>query len=75
MPDFFFLIFSSPIFHLQSRDRLLKALRAINAGDTADQVVRQVDKMIRNSERARENRVDRVVNTFSFPHYNLVNKL
>ncbi|ESR46958.1 hypothetical protein CICLE_v10000105mg [Citrus x clementina] len=42
-----------------SRDRLLKALRAINAGDTADQVVRQVDKMIRNSERARENRVDR----------------
>lgn len=66
MPDFFF--FSSPIFHLQSRDRLLKALRAINAGDTADQVVRQVDKMIRNSERARENRVDRVVNTFSFPH-------
>ncbi|KAH9756000.1 Symplekin [Citrus sinensis] len=43
----------------QSRDRLLKALRAINAGDTADQVVRQVDKMIRNSERARENRVDR----------------
>ncbi|KAH9755998.1 Symplekin [Citrus sinensis] len=44
---------------LESRDRLLKALRAINAGDTADQVVRQVDKMIRNSERARENRVDR----------------
>ncbi|KAH9755997.1 Symplekin [Citrus sinensis] len=47
-------------FNRWSRDRLLKALRAINAGDTADQVVRQVDKMIRNSERARENRVDRV---------------
>ncbi|KAH9690136.1 Symplekin [Citrus sinensis] len=46
-------------FNRWSRDRLLKALRAINAGDTADQVVRQVDKMIRNSERARENRVDR----------------
>lgn len=53
------------IFHLQSRDRLLKALRAINAGDAADQVVRQVDKMIRNSERARENRPGRVIIPFS----------
>ncbi|KAJ8748049.1 hypothetical protein K2173_012872 [Erythroxylum novogranatense] len=36
----------------QSRDRLLKALRMMNAGDAADQVIRQVDKLIRNNERA-----------------------
>ncbi|TXG52605.1 hypothetical protein EZV62_021774 [Acer yangbiense] len=42
---------------MESRDRLLRALRAMNAGDAADQVVRQVDKMIKNSERAlRESR-------------------
>lgn len=38
--------------NFQSRDRLLRALRAMNAGDAADQVIRQVDKMIKNSERA-----------------------
>ncbi|KVH98820.1 hypothetical protein Ccrd_022950, partial [Cynara cardunculus var. scolymus] len=35
-----------------SREKLLKVLRAMNAGDAADQVMRQVDKMLRNSERA-----------------------
>ncbi|PWA43619.1 Symplekin [Artemisia annua] len=35
-----------------SREKLLKVLRAMNAGDAADQVMRQVDKMIRNGERA-----------------------
>lgn len=34
------------------RDRLLAALRAMNAGEVAEQVVRQVDRMLRNSERA-----------------------
>ncbi|KAJ8772263.1 hypothetical protein K2173_027440 [Erythroxylum novogranatense] len=37
---------------IESRDRLLKALRMMNAGDAADQVIRQVDKLIRNNERA-----------------------
>ncbi|KAI3491207.1 hypothetical protein L1887_44453 [Cichorium endivia] len=37
---------------MESRDRLVKALRAMNAGDAADQAMRQVDKMLRNSERA-----------------------
>ncbi|XWS14864.1 hypothetical protein CRYUN_Cryun35bG0045300 [Craigia yunnanensis] len=37
---------------VESRDRLLRALRAMNAGDAADQVIRQVEKMIKNSERA-----------------------
>ncbi|KAE8125934.1 hypothetical protein FH972_020695 [Carpinus fangiana] len=37
---------------IESRDRLLRALRAMNAGDAADQVIRQVDKIIKNSERA-----------------------
>lgn len=36
----------------QSRDRLLRTLRGINAGDAADQVIRQVDKMMKNYERA-----------------------
>ncbi|WCJ35644.1 HEAT repeat-containing protein [Euphorbia peplus] len=44
----------------ESRDRLLRALRAMNAGDAADQVIRQVDKMIKNNERAsREARFSR----------------
>lgn len=34
------------------RDRLLVALRAMNAGEVAEQVVRQTDRMIRNTERA-----------------------
>ncbi|XP_058080830.1 uncharacterized protein LOC131228998 isoform X2 [Magnolia sinica] len=37
---------------IESRDRLLRALRAMNAGDAADQVIRQVDKMLKNTERA-----------------------
>lgn len=43
---------------MESRDKLLKILRAMNAGDAADQVMRQVDKMLRNSARdARANKV------------------
>lgn len=34
------------------RDRLLVALRAMNAGEVAEQVLRQVDRMLRNAERA-----------------------
>ncbi|XXG49019.1 hypothetical protein AAC387_Pa02g3314 [Persea americana] len=37
---------------IESRDRLIRALRAMNAGDAADQVIRQVEKMIKNHERA-----------------------
>ncbi|CAI9775880.1 unnamed protein product [Fraxinus pennsylvanica] len=37
---------------VESRERLLKALRARNAGDAADQVIRQVDKIKRSNERA-----------------------
>ncbi|KAL2489096.1 Symplekin [Forsythia ovata] len=36
---------------VESRERLLKALRAMNAGDAADQVIRQVDKLMRSNER------------------------
>ncbi|KAH9300845.1 hypothetical protein KI387_012428, partial [Taxus chinensis] len=34
------------------RDRLLAALRAMNAGEVAEQALRQVDRMLRNAERA-----------------------
>ncbi|KAH7847088.1 hypothetical protein Vadar_021712 [Vaccinium darrowii] len=37
---------------MESRDRLLRTLRGMNAGDAADQVIRQVDKMMKNYERA-----------------------
>ncbi|GAB2293695.1 hypothetical protein Dimus_027908 [Dionaea muscipula] len=37
---------------VESRDKLLRALRAMNAGDAADQVLRVVDKMMKNNERA-----------------------
>ncbi|XP_038898452.1 uncharacterized protein LOC120086087 isoform X2 [Benincasa hispida] len=37
---------------VESRDRLVKALRAMNAGDAADQVIRQVDKMMKAADRA-----------------------
>ncbi|KAL3505002.1 hypothetical protein ACH5RR_034843 [Cinchona calisaya] len=37
---------------LESRDMLLKSLRGMNAGDAADQVLRQVEKMMRSNERA-----------------------
>ncbi|KAK6940297.1 Symplekin C-terminal [Dillenia turbinata] len=36
----------------ESRDRLLRSLRAMNAGEAADQVIRQVDKIMKNNERA-----------------------
>ncbi|XP_011016955.1 PREDICTED: uncharacterized protein LOC105120456 isoform X1 [Populus euphratica] len=45
---------------LESRDKLLGALRAMNAGDAAEQAIRQVDKMIKNNERtSREVRFSR----------------
>ncbi|XP_060199139.1 uncharacterized protein LOC132627680 isoform X1 [Lycium barbarum] len=45
---------------LESRERLLKLLRAMNAGDAADQVLRQLDKMMRNNERAsRDSRLNK----------------
>ncbi|XP_057503929.1 uncharacterized protein LOC130787563 isoform X1 [Actinidia eriantha] len=37
---------------MESRERLLRTLRGMNAGDAADQVIRQVDKMMKNNERA-----------------------
>ncbi|PIA51845.1 hypothetical protein AQUCO_01000020v1 [Aquilegia coerulea] len=37
---------------IESREKLLRALRAMNAGDAADQVIRKVDKMVKNCERA-----------------------
>ncbi|KAJ1391969.1 Symplekin/Pta1, N-terminal, partial [Sesbania bispinosa] len=40
----------SPI--LESRERLIRSLRGMNAGDAADQVIRQVDKMIKNGDRS-----------------------
>lgn len=50
------------LFHFQSRDRLLGALRAMNAGDAADQVIRQVDKIMKITERAsRDVRLGKVV--------------
>lgn len=39
-------------FYFQSRERLLGTLRAMNAGDAAEQVIRQVEKLARNAERA-----------------------
>ncbi|KAJ8453396.1 hypothetical protein Cgig2_008280 [Carnegiea gigantea] len=36
----------------ESRDRLVRLLRSMNAGDAADQALRQVDKMMRNNERS-----------------------
>ncbi|KAK7352949.1 hypothetical protein VNO80_18380 [Phaseolus coccineus] len=40
----------SPI--LESRERLIRSLRGMNAGDAADQVIRQVDKIIKNGDRS-----------------------
>ncbi|KAL8159152.1 hypothetical protein V2J09_000689 [Rumex salicifolius] len=37
---------------IKSRESLVRALRGMNAGDAADQVLRQVDKTLRNQERA-----------------------
>ncbi|KAM7266183.1 hypothetical protein ACFE04_004080 [Oxalis oulophora] len=45
---------------VESRDKVVRALRTMNAGDAADQVIRQVDKMIRNNGRtSRETRLGR----------------
>lgn len=53
---------------LQSRERLIRSLRAMNAGDAADQVIRQVDKMIKNGDRStRDARISKVCsNLLSF---------
>lgn len=46
---------------LQWRERLVKSLRAMNAGDAADQVIRQVDRLIKNGDRSiRDARVSKV---------------
>ncbi|GAB4852463.1 hypothetical protein Ancab_016657 [Ancistrocladus abbreviatus] len=46
--------------NIESRERLLRALRAMNAGDAAEQVLRQVDKLMKINERAsREARVSK----------------
>ncbi|XP_068656465.1 uncharacterized protein [Aristolochia californica] len=37
---------------MESRERLIRVLRAMNAGDAADQVIRQVDKMLKSTDRA-----------------------
>ncbi|KZV46384.1 symplekin-like [Dorcoceras hygrometricum] len=37
---------------VESREMLLKALRGMNAGEAADQVLRQMDKLMKNNERA-----------------------
>ncbi|XP_074263726.1 uncharacterized protein LOC141586415 [Silene latifolia] len=43
---------------LESRDKLVRTLQSMNAGDAVDQVLRQIDKIIRNNERSlRESRV------------------
>ncbi|KAG2297743.1 hypothetical protein Bca52824_044412 [Brassica carinata] len=58
---------SSPM--IESRDKLLRALRAMNASDVADQAIRQVDKLIRNNERfARENRSGKNNQTINQPN-------
>ncbi|KAF8024715.1 hypothetical protein BT93_F1786 [Corymbia citriodora subsp. variegata] len=46
-----FLRCTSPAI-LEFRERLLGTLRAMNAGDAAEQVIRQVEKLARNAERA-----------------------
>lgn len=47
-----FLSFCFVLLHIQSRERLLRALRAMNAGDAAEQVIRRVDKLLRSAERS-----------------------
>ncbi|XP_021717692.1 uncharacterized protein LOC110685469 [Chenopodium quinoa] len=46
-----FLRCTHPVF-IESRDRLVQELRSMNAGDAVDQVLRQVDKLMRNNERS-----------------------
>ncbi|KAF7830074.1 Symplekin isoform A [Senna tora] len=43
---------------LESRERLIRTLRAMNAGDAADQVIRQVDKMKKNGRDTRASKDD-----------------
>lgn len=45
----------------QSRERLIRTLRAMNAGDAADQVIRQVEKMIKNGDRSRASKVSQLL--------------
>ncbi|KAK2981724.1 hypothetical protein RJ640_005976, partial [Escallonia rubra] len=56
---------------LESREKLLRALRVMNAGDAADQVLRQVDKVLKNNERAsrdnRSNKEEQPSNPLNFP--------
>ncbi|XP_075516795.1 uncharacterized protein LOC142551442 isoform X1 [Primulina tabacum] len=60
-----FLRCTHPII-VESREILLKALRAMNAGEAADQVIRQMDKLMKNNERAsrdlRLNKDDQIPN-------------
>lgn len=45
---------------VESRDKLLRALRAINPGEATDQIIRQVEKMSRSAERvSRDSRVSK----------------
>ncbi|XP_027148564.1 symplekin isoform X1 [Coffea eugenioides] len=54
-----FLRCSDPVM-LESRDILLKALRAMNAADAADQALRQVEKMMRiNGRASRDSRLSK----------------
>ncbi|CAN6455497.1 unnamed protein product [Victoria cruziana] len=41
---------------IASRDRLIGVLRCMNAGEAADQVIRHIEKMIKNSERVGDSR-------------------
>ncbi|KAK3021466.1 hypothetical protein RJ639_047638, partial [Escallonia herrerae] len=56
---------------LESREKLLRALRVMNAGDAADQVLRQVDKVLKNNDRAsrdnRSNKEEQPSNPLNFP--------
>ena len=62
------ILYGSPIytkhvyFEFQSRDKLVRVLQSMNAGDAVDQVLRQVDKFMRNNERSlREARINKVL--------------
>ncbi|KAL9274286.1 hypothetical protein AKJ16_DCAP27699 [Drosera capensis] len=51
-----------PAFIEVSREKLLRALQEMNAGDAADQVLRLVDKMMKNNGRAlRDARFNKVL--------------
>ncbi|XP_010921456.1 uncharacterized protein [Elaeis guineensis] len=47
-------------FIIESRDKLVRALRAISPGEATDQIIRQVEKMSRSTERiSRDSRVSK----------------